>query len=246
LAGRAAGVAWPCRRANRTTHLPTVADFVPGYEVSAWFGVGVAGTPTEVIERLNKAINEAFADPKMMARLADLGGTALPGSPADFGKLIADETDKWGKVVNQSTPFATTRAREDFPHSCTSRATGVADTDRASSPGGLSAFGGGRKDPEITRGCYPTTPLANRGEILSPRLTRLGSGAREALRLLGPKSDRLGVGVNETTVPWSVEWMSTVTVHRMSTLSTVMRFCVPAACGENPPETRWQAACCAT
>ena len=80
--------------------VPTVADFVPGYETSVWFGVGVAkGTPTEVIERLNKAINEALADPKMKARLADLGGTALPGSPADFGKLIADETDKWGKVV---------------------------------------------------------------------------------------------------------------------------------------------------
>jgi tripartite-type tricarboxylate transporter receptor subunit TctC len=87
-------------RSVALSDVPTVADFVPGYETSVWFGVGVAkGTPTEVIERLNKAINEVLADPKMKARLADLGGTALPGSPADFGKLIADETDKWGKVV---------------------------------------------------------------------------------------------------------------------------------------------------
>ena len=87
-------------RSEELPDIPSVSEFVPGYEVSAWFGVGVAkGTPTEVIERLNKAINESLADPKMKARLADLGGTALPGSPVDFGKLIADETDKWGKVV---------------------------------------------------------------------------------------------------------------------------------------------------
>jgi tripartite-type tricarboxylate transporter receptor subunit TctC len=87
-------------RSEELPDIPSVSEFVPGYEVSAWFGVGVAkGTPTEVIERLNKAINEALADPKMKARLADLGGTALPGSPADFETLIADETDKWGKVV---------------------------------------------------------------------------------------------------------------------------------------------------
>jgi tripartite-type tricarboxylate transporter receptor subunit TctC len=81
--------------------VPTVADFVPGYETSVWFGIGVAkGTPTEVIERLNKAINEVLADPKIKARLADLGGSELlPGSPADFGKLIAQETEKWNKVV---------------------------------------------------------------------------------------------------------------------------------------------------
>jgi tripartite-type tricarboxylate transporter receptor subunit TctC len=80
--------------------VPTVADFVPGYETSAWFGIGVPkGTPTEVIEKLNKVINEALVDPKMKAQLADLGGSALSGSPADFGKLIAGETEKWGKVV---------------------------------------------------------------------------------------------------------------------------------------------------
>src|SRR5207302_737427 len=78
----------------------TVADFLPGYESSQWYGVGVPkNTPVEIVEKLNKEINAALADPKMKARFADLGGTVLPGSPADFGKLIADETEKWGKVV---------------------------------------------------------------------------------------------------------------------------------------------------
>jgi tripartite-type tricarboxylate transporter receptor subunit TctC len=77
-----------------------VAEFVPGYETSAWYGVGVPkNTPAEIIDKLNKEINAGLADPKMKARLADLGGTVLAGSPADFGKLIADETEKWGKVI---------------------------------------------------------------------------------------------------------------------------------------------------
>jgi tripartite-type tricarboxylate transporter receptor subunit TctC len=77
-----------------------VADFLPGYESSQWYGVGVPkNTPIEIVEKLNKEINAALADPKMKARFADLGGTVLPGSPAVFGKLIADETEKWGKVV---------------------------------------------------------------------------------------------------------------------------------------------------
>ena len=80
--------------------LPTVVDFLPGYEASAWFGVGAPkATPTEIVEKLNKEINAGLADPKMKARLADVGGTALSGSPADFGKLIADETEKWAKVI---------------------------------------------------------------------------------------------------------------------------------------------------
>ena len=80
--------------------IPTVAEFVPGYESSFWTGVGAPkNTPAEIIEKLNKEINAALADPKMKARLADLGATALPSSPADFGKFIADETEKWGKVV---------------------------------------------------------------------------------------------------------------------------------------------------
>ncbi len=71
---------------------------MPGYEASAWYGVGVAkNTPVEVVDKLNKEINAALADPKIKARLADLGGTVLAGSPADFGKLIADETEKMGQ-----------------------------------------------------------------------------------------------------------------------------------------------------
>ena len=80
--------------------IPTVGDFVPGYEASVWFGVGAPkNTPTEIVDTLNKEINAALADPKMKAQLAELSGTVLPGTPADFGKMIADETEKWGKVV---------------------------------------------------------------------------------------------------------------------------------------------------
>jgi tripartite-type tricarboxylate transporter receptor subunit TctC len=83
--------------------VPVMADFVPGYEASAWFGVGVPkGTPREIIEFLNKEVAAAVADPKMMARLADLGGMSISGSPADFGKIVADETEKWAKVVKFS------------------------------------------------------------------------------------------------------------------------------------------------
>jgi tripartite-type tricarboxylate transporter receptor subunit TctC len=77
-----------------------MSDFVPGYEVSNWFGLGMPrNTPEEIVNILNKAVNDALADPKLKARLAGLGGTTIPGSPADFGKLIADETEKWGKVI---------------------------------------------------------------------------------------------------------------------------------------------------
>jgi tripartite-type tricarboxylate transporter receptor subunit TctC len=87
-------------RAEALPDVPTVADFVPGYEASQWYGFGAPkNTPPEIIERLNKAVNAALADPRMKARLADFGGTVMPGSPADFGKLIAEETEKWGKVV---------------------------------------------------------------------------------------------------------------------------------------------------
>ena len=80
--------------------IPTVGDFVPGYEASGWIGLGAPkNTPAEIIDKLNKEINAGLADPKIKARLADLGGTVLAGSPAEFGKLIADETEKWGKVV---------------------------------------------------------------------------------------------------------------------------------------------------
>jgi tripartite-type tricarboxylate transporter receptor subunit TctC len=87
-------------RSEALPELPTVGDFVPGYEASGFWGVGVPkNTPTEIIDKLNREINTALADPKMKARLAGLGGTPLVGSPGDFGKLIAEETEKWGKVV---------------------------------------------------------------------------------------------------------------------------------------------------
>jgi tripartite-type tricarboxylate transporter receptor subunit TctC len=87
-------------RSGTLPDLPTVADFVPGYEASSWYGIGAPkGTPSEIIDRLNKTINAGLTDPKVKARLADLGGTMLAISPADFGKLIADETEKWAKVV---------------------------------------------------------------------------------------------------------------------------------------------------
>jgi tripartite-type tricarboxylate transporter receptor subunit TctC len=90
-------------RSDVLPDLPTVADFVPGYEASAWYGVGAPkGTPDEIIDRLNKEINAILADPKTKARLAELGATVLAGSPADFGKLVAEETEKWGKVVKFS------------------------------------------------------------------------------------------------------------------------------------------------
>src|SRR5262245_55445376 len=80
--------------------IPTVGEFVPGYEASAWFGIAApTGTPAEIVNKLNKEINAALDDPKMKARLADFGGTPLPGSPVQFGKLIAEETEKWGKVI---------------------------------------------------------------------------------------------------------------------------------------------------
>ena len=80
-----------------------MAEFVPGYESTSWVGTGAPkNTPVEIVDKLNKEINAGLADPNMKARLVDLGGTVLAGSPADFGKLIAEETEKWGKVVTTS------------------------------------------------------------------------------------------------------------------------------------------------
>src|SRR5262245_54738137 len=87
--------------------LPPIGDFLPGYEATSWSGVTAPrGTPAGIVEKLNQEINAAFADPKMRARVGDLGSTPLPGSPAEFGKLIADETGKWAKVVkfSRATP----------------------------------------------------------------------------------------------------------------------------------------------
>jgi len=87
-------------RSDALPDIPTVGEFVAGYEASAWFGVGAPkSTPAEIVDKLNKEVNAALDDPKMKARLADLGGVALPQSPAEFGKLIADETEKWAKVI---------------------------------------------------------------------------------------------------------------------------------------------------
>jgi tripartite-type tricarboxylate transporter receptor subunit TctC len=80
--------------------IPTLAEFIPGYEASAWYGVSAPrSTPKAVIGKLNKEINAGLADPALQARLVDLGGMIVPGSPADFGKLVSDETEKWAKVI---------------------------------------------------------------------------------------------------------------------------------------------------
>jgi tripartite-type tricarboxylate transporter receptor subunit TctC len=81
-------------------NVPTVGEFVPGYEAVFWQGIGAPkNTPAEIVDKLNKEINAALADPKIKARFADLGSMVLPRSPADFGKRIADDTEKWGKVI---------------------------------------------------------------------------------------------------------------------------------------------------
>jgi tripartite-type tricarboxylate transporter receptor subunit TctC len=80
--------------------VPTLGDFLPGYEASTWNGIGVPkNTPSSIVARLNKEINAALADPKTAERLRDLGGTLIPGTPDDLAKLIAAETDKWAKVI---------------------------------------------------------------------------------------------------------------------------------------------------
>jgi tripartite-type tricarboxylate transporter receptor subunit TctC len=87
-------------RSDALPDLPTVSEFVPGYEVSSWFGIGVPrDTPTEIVGKLNMAINAGLADPNLRAQLTDLGSTPLAGAPADFGKLVVEETEKWGKVI---------------------------------------------------------------------------------------------------------------------------------------------------
>jgi len=100
-AGKLRGLAvTTAMRSDLIPEVPTVGEFVPGYEASGWYGVcAPRSTPGAVIDKLYKEINAALSDPKLTKRLAEIGGSALPGSPADFGKLIADETEKWGKVI---------------------------------------------------------------------------------------------------------------------------------------------------
>ena len=90
-------------RSDASPDLPTVGEFVPGFEANTWFGLGAPkNTPIEIVDRLNKEISASLADSKVRARLADLGGKPLTLSPADFGKLIAEETEKWGKVIRKA------------------------------------------------------------------------------------------------------------------------------------------------
>jgi tripartite-type tricarboxylate transporter receptor subunit TctC len=100
-AGKLRGLAvTSAARSDVLPDLPMVADFLPGYEASAWYGLGVPkGTPADIVDKVNKAMNAILADAKAQARFAELGASLLPGSPADWGKLLADETEKWGKVV---------------------------------------------------------------------------------------------------------------------------------------------------
>src|SRR4051794_28791377 len=91
------------KRSPALPDIPAIGESVPGYDVSAWYGlVAPKNTPAGIIEKLNKEINAAFADSHAAARLVEVGGTTLPGSPAEFGKLIADDTEKWGKVIKFS------------------------------------------------------------------------------------------------------------------------------------------------
>jgi tripartite-type tricarboxylate transporter receptor subunit TctC len=87
-------------RSDVLPNAPSISEFIPGYDVSTWYGVGVpSNTPAEIIDTLNREINAALADPGIRARLAELGGEMLPGSPGDFGRLVADETEKWAEVI---------------------------------------------------------------------------------------------------------------------------------------------------
>ena len=103
-AGKLRGLAvTSATRSEQLPDLPTLGEFLPGYEASLLTGLGAPrNTPADIVDRLNKETNRALADPRIKAQLADLGNTALPGSPGDFGKLLAEETEKWGKVVTFS------------------------------------------------------------------------------------------------------------------------------------------------
>jgi tripartite-type tricarboxylate transporter receptor subunit TctC len=96
---RALGVTIP-KRSDVLPDVPAVSEFLPGFDAEVYYGIGAPkGTPAEIVERLNKEINAGLADPQFKSRLTDLGSMVLPGSPADFGKFIVNESDKWAKVV---------------------------------------------------------------------------------------------------------------------------------------------------
>src|SRR5258708_38925430 len=99
---RALGVTAP-KRVAAIPDVPSIGETVPGYEVSIWYGIAAPrGTPPEIVAKLNQAVNAALADPKLQARLAELGGESMPMTPAEFGKLVAEETEKWGKVIREA------------------------------------------------------------------------------------------------------------------------------------------------
>ena len=99
---RALGVT-PAKRSEAVPDVPSIGEFVPGYDAGDWYGVGApAGTPPEIVERLNKDINAVLTDPKMKSRLTELGMTPIPASQTEFTRFIADETEKWSKVVKFS------------------------------------------------------------------------------------------------------------------------------------------------
>ena len=90
-------------RSDALPDVPTVGDFLPGYEATAWYGIAAPkNTPSEIVDELNKEINFGLADPRIKARFAELASTVIPGSAADFGNLVGEEIEKWGKVVNVS------------------------------------------------------------------------------------------------------------------------------------------------
>ncbi|HTV38281.1 MAG TPA: tripartite tricarboxylate transporter substrate-binding protein, partial [Xanthobacteraceae bacterium] len=90
-------------RSTELPDVPSISEFVPGYEASAFYGLNAAkGTPPEIVDRLNKEVNAALTDPTMKGKLANLGGMMMPGSPADFSKMLAAETDKWAKVIHEA------------------------------------------------------------------------------------------------------------------------------------------------
>jgi tripartite-type tricarboxylate transporter receptor subunit TctC len=96
---RALGVTAP-KRVAAIPDVPTIGETVPGYEVSIWYGIAAPrGTPPEIVAKLNQAVNAVLADPKLQTRLAELAGEPMPMTPAEFGKLVAEETEKWGKVI---------------------------------------------------------------------------------------------------------------------------------------------------
>jgi hypothetical protein len=110
-------------RSEALADVPTVAEFLPGFEASSWYGMGAPkNTPAEIVEKLNKEVNAGLADAAMKARFVALAGIAIAGSPADFGKLIANETEKWGKVVRaaniKAIPLAERRGQPERRAAC--------------------------------------------------------------------------------------------------------------------------------